>query len=83
MSKRHTLLTEFVYIGILDTLVALLAGFVIFPACFSYDVQPDAGPSLLFVTMNTVFSNMAFGRFWASVFFMFMLIAVLYLNCCI
>ena len=77
MSKRHTLLTESVYIGILDTLVALLAGFVIFPACFSYDVQPDAGPSLLFVTMNTVFSNMAFGRFWGSVFFMFMLIAAM------
>ena len=77
MSKRHTLLTESIYIAILDTMVALLAGFVIFPACFSYGVQPDAGPSLLFVTMNTVFTNMTFGAFWGSIFFMFMLIAAM------
>lgn len=77
MSKRHTLLTESIYIGVLDTLVALLAGFVIFPACFSYGVQPDAGPSLLFVTMNTVFTNMTFGAFWGTIFFIFMLIAAM------
>ena len=77
MSKRHTLLTESIYIGVLDTLVALLAGFVIFPACFSYGVQPYAGPSLLFVTMNTVFTNMTFGAFWGTIFFVFMLIAAM------
>ncbi|MDD6317742.1 MAG: sodium-dependent transporter [Succinatimonas hippei] len=77
VNKRHTLLSEALWIAGLDTLVALLAGFVIFPACFSYGVRPDSGPSLLFVTMNTVFANMAGGRFWGALFFLFMLIAAM------
>ncbi|MGN0908871.1 MAG: sodium-dependent transporter, partial [Succinivibrio sp.] len=77
VNKRHTLLSEACWIAGLDTIVALLAGFVIFPACFSYGVQPDSGPSLLFVTMNTVFANMAGGRFWGALFFLFMLIAAM------
>ena len=77
VNKRHTLLSEACWIAGLDTVVALLAGFVIFPACFSYGVQPDSGPSLLFVTMNTVFANMAGGRFWGALFFLFMLIAAM------
>ena len=71
------MVSEAIWIGLLDTFVALLAGFVIFPACFSYGVQPDAGPSLLFVTMNTVFANMVGGYFWGALFFMFMLIAAM------
>lgn len=77
VNKKHTLLSEGVWIAVLDTIVALLAGFVIFPACFSYGVEPDAGPSLLFVTMNTVFANMAGGSFWGVMFFVFMLIAAM------
>lgn len=77
MDKRHSLTSEAILICILDTTVALLAGFVIFPACFSYDVEPGQGPSLLFVTLTTVFSNMEFGIFWGSLFFMFMLFAAL------
>ena len=77
VNKRHTLLSEALWIAGLDTLVALLAGFVVFPACFSYGVRPDSGPSLLFVTMNTVFANMAGGRFWGALFFLFMLIAAM------
>lgn len=77
VNRKHTLLSEAIWIGLLDTFVALLAGFVIFPACFSYGVQPDAGPSLLFVTMNTVFANMVGGYFWGALFFMFMLIAAM------
>ncbi|MGN1281933.1 MAG: sodium-dependent transporter [Succinivibrio sp.] len=75
MSDRHRLLNEAVFIASLDTIVALLSGFVIFPACFTYGISPDAGPNLLFVTMTMVFSNMGFGSFWGGLFFLFMLIA--------
>ena len=75
MDKKHTLMKEATFICGLDTTVALLAGVVIFPACFSYGVQPDAGPSLLFVTLTTVFSNMSGGAFWGGLFFLFMLFA--------
>ncbi len=77
VNKKHTLLSEGIWIAVLDTIVALLAGFVIFPACFSYGVEPGAGPSLLFVTMSTVFANMAGGYVWGSLFFLFMLIAAM------
>lgn len=77
MDKRHSLTSESIMICSLDTTVALLAGFVIFPACFSYDVEPGQGPSLLFITLTTVFSNMEFGWFWGSLFFLFMLFAAL------
>ncbi len=75
VDKRHSLLSEATFIALLDTLVALLAGFVIFPACFSYGVEPDGGPSLLFVTLSTVFPNMAYGNLWGGLFFLFMLFA--------
>ncbi|MBQ9275095.1 MAG: sodium-dependent transporter [Succinivibrio sp.] len=77
IDRKHTLLPEAISIAFIDTLVALLAGFVIFPSCFSYGVQPDAGPALLFVTLNTVFSNMASGGLWGGLFFLFMLIAAM------
>lgn len=77
MDKRHSLTSESICICILDTTVALLAGFVIFPACFSYDVEPGQGPSLLFISLTTVFSNMEGGWFWGSLFFIFMLFAAL------
>lgn len=75
MEKKHTLAEEATFICGLDTMVAILAGVVIFPACFSYDIQPDAGPNLLFITLNTVFSNMSGGSFWGGLFFLFMLMA--------
>lgn len=77
MDKRYSLASEATYICGLDTTVALLAGLVIFPACFSYGVQPDAGPSLLFITLTTVFANMEMGAFWGGLFFLFMLFAAL------
>lgn len=77
MDKRHSLTSEAICICILDTTVALLAGFVIFPACFSYAVEPGQGPSLLFISLTTVFSNMEGGWFWGSLFFVFMLFAAL------
>ena len=75
MSDDHTLAGESIRICALDTFVALMAGTIIFPACFSYGVAPDNGPSLLFVTLPQVFVNMSGGRFWGTLFFLFMMFA--------
>lgn len=75
MSDEHTLAGESIRIGILDTFVALLSGLIIFPACFSFDVQPDAGPQLIFITLPNIFTNMAGGRLWGAMFFLFMTFA--------
>lgn len=75
MSKDNTLLSEGVRICGLDTFVALMAGLIIFPACFSYGVEVNAGPSLIFITLPNVFVNMAGGRVWGSLFFLFMTFA--------
>ncbi len=75
MSKEYTLTGEAVRICSLDTVVALLSGFIIFPACFAFGVQPDAGPSLIFVTLPSVFLNMPGGRIWGALFFLFMTFA--------
>ena len=75
MSKEHTLTGEAVRICCLDTFVALMSGLIIFPACFSFGVQPDKGPSLIFVTLPNVFVNMVGGRLWGTLFFLFMTFA--------
>lgn len=75
MAKDCTLTGEAVRICALDTFVALMSGLIIFPACFSFGVQPDAGPSLIFITLPNVFVNMAGGRIWGSLFFLFMTFA--------
>ncbi len=75
MSKDHTLAGESVRICALDTFVAICAGLIIFPACFSFGVEADAGPSLIFVTLPNVFVNMAGGRLWGALFFLFMTFA--------
>ena len=77
MDKDRTLLGESVGIAALDTFVAITAGLIIFPACFAYGVAPDSGPNLLFVTLPNVFSNMAGGRLWGALFFLFMSFAAL------
>ena len=75
IGKDHSLLGESINIIILDTAVAIIAGLIMFPACYTYGLEVDAGPSLLFNTMATVFNNMANGRFWGSLFFLFMVFA--------
>lgn len=75
MSREHTLLGESLRIAVLDTFVAIVSGLIIFPACFAYGVDPGAGPELIFITLPNVFSNMAGGRFWGSLFFLFMTFA--------
>ena len=75
MSKDNTLVSESMNISLLDTFVAVMAGLIIFPACFSYGVEPDAGPSLIFITLPNVFTNMSGGRLWVTLFFLFMTFA--------
>ena len=75
MSKEQSLTSESVRICGLDTFVAVMSGLIIFPACFAYSVQPDAGPSLIFVTLPRVFVNMTGGGLWGTLFFLFMTFA--------
>ena len=75
MSKDHTLAGEGVRICALDTFVAIASGLIIFPACFSYGVEVNAGPQLIFVTLPNVFVNMQGGRIWGTLFFLFMTFA--------
>ncbi len=77
IDKKRSLLGESINIVALDTFVALTGGLIIFPACFTFDVEPGAGPSLLFVAMAKVFNNMAGGRWWGSLFFLFMFFAAM------
>ena len=72
MSKERTLVTESVQICVLDTFVAFMSGMIIFPACFAFGVQPNAGPPLIFETLPNVFVNMPGGRLWGTLFFLFM-----------
>jgi len=75
IGKERSLMGESVNIIILDTFVAVMAGFIIFPACFTYNLEVGAGPGLLFDTMATVFNNMNGGRLWGTIFFLFMVFA--------
>ena len=77
IGKDRSLMGESVNVIVLDSFVAITAGLIIFPACFTYDLEVGAGPSLLFDTMATVFNNMQGGRLWGSVFFLFMVFAAM------
>ncbi len=75
MGRDKSLAGEASWICVLDTFVALVSGLIIFPACFSYGVQPDSGPALIFMTLPRVFLNMAGGQIWGALFFLFMTFA--------
>ena len=77
IGKERSLLGESVNVAILDTLVALSSGLIIFPACFAYGVDVDSGPSLIFITLPNIFNNLPLGRLWGSLFFVFMSFAAL------
>ena len=77
MSKDYSLGGEALRICVLDTFVAIVSGLIIFPACFSYNVETTAGPSLIFITLPQVFVHMEGGRIWGSLFFLFMTFASL------
>ena len=77
LSKEIKLTGEALSVTILDTFIALMAGIIIIPSCFAYDVQPDAGPSLLYITLPSVFNHMPNGRLWGTCFFIFMSFAAI------
>lgn len=77
IDKKHSLTGEAVNIMLLDTGVALISGLIIFPACFTFGVNPDSGPNLIFVTLPNVFASISGGRIWGSLFFIFLLFAAL------
>ncbi|MBO5196491.1 MAG: sodium-dependent transporter [Clostridia bacterium] len=77
LDKKRSITGESVFICIIDTTVALLAGFIVIPSCFAYNVPQDAGPSLIFKTLPNVFANMAGGRIWGTFFFLFLSFAAL------
>lgn len=77
IGKERSLTGEAISVTILDTLVALTAGLIIFPACFAYGISPGSGPGLIFITLPNVFNAMGNGRIWGSLFFLFMSFAAM------
>lgn len=77
MDKQRSLAGETISITVLDTFVATMSGLIVIPACFAYGIEPDAGPSLIFITLPKVFCQMAGGHIWGSLFFLFLTFAAL------
>ena len=77
LKKERTLMGETVNVVLLDTFVAFCAGLIIFPACSAFGVEADSGAPLIFITLPNVFNNMAGGRLWGSLFFVFMSFAAM------
>ena len=75
--KNASLTGDALSVTVLDTFVALMAGLIIIPACFSFGIQPDAGPSLIFITLPNIFNQMVGGRIWGTLFFLFMSFAAI------
>lgn len=77
VNRERSLTGEALNVCVLDTVVAFLAGLIIFPACFAFDVNPGEGPGLVFVTLPNIFQKMAGGRIFGTLFFVFMSFAAL------
>lgn len=77
IDKKYSLLGESINIVILDTLVAIMAGLIIFPACFAFGINPGGGPGLIFVTLPNIFNSMHMGYLWGVLFFIFMSFAAI------
>lgn len=75
LGKDRSLMGESVNVAVLDTFVALSSGLIIFPACSAYGVEVDSGPNLIFITLPNIFNNLPMGRFWGSLFFIFLTFA--------
>lgn len=75
INKDRALMGEAVNVAVLDTCVAIIAGLIIFPACFSFGVEADSGPSLIFITLPNIFNHIPLGRLWGSLFFVFLAFA--------
>ncbi len=72
IGRERRLAGEAINVLVLDTFVAFMAGLIIFPACFAYNIEAGQGPSLIFITLPNVFNNMPGGQFWGTLFFVFM-----------
>ncbi|MGB4184134.1 MAG: sodium-dependent transporter, partial [Caldicoprobacterales bacterium] len=77
ISRERSLLGESINITILDTFVAFTSGLIIFPACFSFGIEPDSGPGLVFITLPNIFNAMPAGQLWGIAFYIFMVFAAL------
>jgi len=77
LGKKETLPGAAIQVCFLDTLVAFLAGLVIFPAVFAFGVEPGAGPGLTFITLPNVFGQMPGGAIWSALFFVLLFVAAL------
>lgn len=77
IGKERSLTGEALSVGILDTSVAFIAGLIIFPACFAFNVNPGEGPGLVFVTLPNVFNQIPLGNIWGALFFLFLSFAAL------
>lgn len=77
IGKERRLTGDAISITVLDTFVAVMSGLIIFPACFSFGVEPGSGPGLIFQTLPNIFNEMQGGRIWGSLFFIFMAFAAL------
>ncbi len=75
LGKERRLLGESINIAVIDTSISIIAGLIIFPACFAFNVDPGQGPGLIFVTLPNIFNSMSGGRIWGSLFFIFMCFA--------
>ena len=77
IGRERSLAGEAIVVAGLDTFVAIVAGLIVIPACFTYGIEPGAGPSLIFLTLPNVFANLPGGQFWGSLFFLFLYFAAL------
>ncbi len=77
IGRERRLLGEALNVGVLDTFVAFCSGLVIIPACFAFGISADSGPNLIFITLPNVFNHMMGGRFWGTLFFLFMCFAAM------
>ena len=77
IDRKRSLMGETIRVSVLDTAVAIMAGLIIFPACFAFGVEPGAGPGLVFATLPSVFEQMPGGQIWCTLFFVFMAFAAL------
>ncbi len=77
ISRERRLFGESLSIAVLDTFVAFVAGLIVIPSCFAYNLDPAGGPGLIFQTLPNIFNSMAGGRVWGSLFFIFMIFAAM------
>ena len=77
IDKERTLMGESIYVIALDTFVAVMAGFIIFPVCSTYGVDVSSGPGLIFISLPNMFNHMDLGNLWSALFFLFMSFAAM------